>query len=96
LRYRNRRFPVAQPLRKASFVTAYLHRPEDLAEELTEAGYRDIRVFGVEGPGWLMPDFEARWNDAASRNAIVRVARLLEEERSMTGASAHLLAVGYK
>jgi SAM-dependent methyltransferase len=77
------------------FVTAYLHRPEDFAGELTEAGYRDVRVFGVEGPGWLMPDFEARWNDPVRRNELFRVARLLEEEPSMTGASAHLLAVGH-
>ena len=76
------------------FVTAYLHRPEDLVEELTEAGYRNVRVFAVEGPGWLMPDFDARWNDAARRNALLHVARLLEEEKSMVGASAHLLAVG--
>jgi ubiquinone/menaquinone biosynthesis C-methylase UbiE len=78
------------------FVTAYFHCPEDLAGELAVAGYRDVRVLGVEGPGWLLPDFEARWNDVDSRKDLLRVARLLEEEPSITGASAHLLAVGHK
>jgi SAM-dependent methyltransferase len=75
------------------FVTAYFHRPEDLKHELAEVGYRDIRVFGVEGPGWLLPDFEARWNEPERREDLLKVARLLEQEASIVGASAHLLAV---
>jgi ubiquinone/menaquinone biosynthesis C-methylase UbiE len=78
------------------FTTAYFHRPEDLAEELDQAGFGAVRVLGVEGPGWLLADFEAKWADAVSRESILRVARLLEEEASVIGASAHLLAVGYK
>ena len=76
------------------FVRAYFHRPDDLAKEIKEVGLGDVRVFGVEGPGWLLPDFEARWADSAGRADILRVARLLEEETSIVGASAHLLAVG--
>jgi hypothetical protein len=76
------------------FVTAYFHRPEDLAQELTGAGYRDVRVFGVEGPCWLLPDFDARWNDLDRRRDLLTVARLLEEETSILGTSAHLLAIG--
>jgi SAM-dependent methyltransferase len=78
------------------FVTAYFHRPEDLAEEMVQVGCRDVRVFGVEGPGWLLPDFETRWRDGRSRGQLLTVARLLEEEESVVGVSAHLLAVGSK
>ena len=78
------------------FVTAYFHRPEDLAEELADVGCRDVRVFGIEGPGWLLPDFETRWKTLELRKGILTVARLLEEERSIVGASAHLLGVGMK
>ena len=76
------------------FTTAYFHRPEDLVEDLCDAGFGAVRVFGVEGPGWFLADFEARWADPASRENILRVAHLLEEEPSIIGASAHLLAVG--
>ena len=51
-------------------------------------------VFGVEGPGWLVADFDARWAKPAERDHILKVARLLEEEPSIVGASAHLLAMG--
>ena len=78
------------------FTTAYFHRPEDLVEELGHAGFDAARVFGVEGPGWLLADFEARWADPASRESILQVARMLEEESSVIGASAHLLAVAHR
>jgi len=76
------------------FVTAYFHRPEDLAGELIEVGFQNVRVFGVEGPGWLVSDFDARWRDADLREGLLEVARLLEQEASIIGASPHILAVG--
>ena len=78
------------------FTTAYFHRPEDLLYELTEADLRDVRIFGVEGPGWMLPDFEERWNDDVLRAHLLDAARVLEEEGSIVGASAHLLGVGWK
>lgn len=76
------------------FTTAYFHRPEDLRAEIETAGFHDVTVFGVEGPGWLMQDFDARWNDEFLRRDLLDVARALERERSIVGASAHLLGVG--
>jgi ubiquinone/menaquinone biosynthesis C-methylase UbiE len=78
------------------FTTAYFHRPEELEREVSEAGFQDACVLGVEGPGWLLADFDARWAEATTRERILQVARLVEEEPSLMGASAHLLAVGYR
>ena len=78
------------------FTTAYFHRPEDLAQELESAGFQEVRVFGVEGPGWILSDLDARWEDAALKGDLTNVARALECEPSILGASAHLLAVGKK
>jgi ubiquinone/menaquinone biosynthesis C-methylase UbiE len=78
------------------FTTAYFHRPEELLPEMESAGFRDVQVFGVEGPGWMLPDVEARWDDAALRRDLLYVARALEREPSVFGASAHLLGVGTK
>lgn len=78
------------------FTTAYFHRPEDLHYELAESDLRDVRVLGVEGPGWTLPDFEERWGTEALRADLLHVARALEEEPSIVGASAHLLGVGRK
>jgi ubiquinone/menaquinone biosynthesis C-methylase UbiE len=76
------------------FTTAFLHRPEDLAAEMHRAGLTAVSVRGVEGPGWMLQDFDARWEDDALRDDILDVARKLESEPSIVGASAHLLGVG--
>src|SRR2546425_5453862 len=78
------------------FTTAYFHRPEDLHAELERAGFEEVRVVGVEGPGWMLSDFEARWEDEALRKDILETARALESERSVLGVSAHLLGIGRK
>jgi ubiquinone/menaquinone biosynthesis C-methylase UbiE len=78
------------------FTTAYFHRPEDLFDELCEADLRDVRVLGVEGPGWTLSDFDERWKDDALRAELLHVARAMEGEPSIVGASAHLLGVGTK
>jgi ubiquinone/menaquinone biosynthesis C-methylase UbiE len=49
------------------FTTAYFHRPEELRAEIEGAGFRHVRVLGVEGPAWLLPDFDTRWDALAMR-----------------------------
>jgi ubiquinone/menaquinone biosynthesis C-methylase UbiE len=78
------------------FTTAYFHRPEDLHAELEDAGFSDVRMLGIEGVGWMFGDFDARWSDEALRRDMLNVARALEAEPSIVGASAHLLGIGRK
>jgi ubiquinone/menaquinone biosynthesis C-methylase UbiE len=78
------------------FTTAYFHRPEQLQAELTIAGFQCQAVLGLEGPGWMFSDFDARWADPRKREDLLRVARALECEAPVVGLSAHLLAVGKK
>lgn len=75
------------------FTTSYFHLPSDLAEEISEAGFRDVEVFQIEGPGFLVADFSDRWNGPVRKEALLRAARLVELEPEMRGASSHLLAV---
>lgn len=78
------------------FTTAYFHRPEELKREVAEAGLDVEGLYGVEGPGWILPDFLDRWNDPERRELLLRVARALESEPTVIGCSAHLLAIGRK
>jgi SAM-dependent methyltransferase len=90
LRTGQHRNPTQQAL---YFTTAYFHHPDELATEVKRAGLELTDVFGIEGPGWILPDVAARMTDPARREVLLRVARMLETESSMVGASAHLLAV---
>lgn len=76
-----------------AFTTSYFHRPEELRAEVDESGFEVEAVLGVEGPGWLLVD---RWDDQQARDDILRVARTVEQEPTVLGTSAHLLAIGRK
>jgi ubiquinone/menaquinone biosynthesis C-methylase UbiE len=76
------------------FTTAYLHLPDELAEELADAGFDAGRVFHVEGPGFLLADIADRWADPARRDVLLRTARAVESEPALQAVGGHLLAVG--
>jgi SAM-dependent methyltransferase len=76
------------------FTTAYFHQPGELRDELVHAGFRDVRVLGVEGPAWMVADFDVRWADPVLRGDMMAMGRALEAEPTVIGVSAHLLAVG--
>ncbi len=78
------------------FTTAYFHRPEDLRQEMLAAEFDDVKVLGVEGAGWMVADFDARWADPVMREDLLATARAFEAEPSMLGVSAHLLGIGRK
>ena len=84
------RNPVNHP---AYFTTAYFHRPEELAAEVQSAGFRDARILAVEGPVWSASRFGEAWDDSVQREKLMEFLSLIEQEPSILGASAHLVAV---
>lgn len=77
------------------FTTAYFHRPSELQDEITAAGFHAPRVFNVEGLGFLAANFGHRWADPSRREAMMDAARLTEEDPDVRGAASHLLAVAF-
>lgn len=73
------------------FTTAFFHRPEELKEEVGEAGFSVIELAGIEGPAWLARDFEARWSDPVRRDHLLALCRAVEREPALLGLSPHLL-----
>jgi len=86
-RHRN---PTGDP---AYFTTAYFHRPEELAAECAAAGLAPEATLAVEGPGWLLPDLDARLADQRRRAVLLDALAALDAEPALLGVSAHLLAV---
>jgi hypothetical protein len=66
---------------------------DELRAEVEEAGLIVEGLYGVEGPGWTLPDIVERLADPRRRAELLQVARLLESEPWVLGMSAHLLAV---
>jgi ubiquinone/menaquinone biosynthesis C-methylase UbiE len=78
------------------FTTAYFHRPEDFRAEVGSIGLIVEGLFGIEGPGWMLPDVDARLNEPGRRADLLRVARLFESDPAVLAMSAHLLLVARK
>lgn len=78
------------------FTTAYFHHPEELAAEVLATDLALKGVYGLEGPGWILPDLAERMADANRRDILLRVARMLETEPFVVGSSAHFLAVAQR
>ena len=80
----------------AYFTTAYLHRPEELKSEIESVGFNLEGLFGIQGPAWLLQNLEEQWADPNCRERLLNIARSLESELSIIGASAHIMAIGRK
>jgi SAM-dependent methyltransferase len=78
------------------FTTAYLHYPDELRQELVEAGFEAVEVLAVEGPAWLSGQFDKLWENHAAQDRLLSLIARIEREPSLMGASAHLLAVGVR
>jgi SAM-dependent methyltransferase len=77
-----------------AFTTSYFHRPEDLAAEVAEAGLRLDKIVGGSGiVKLLLPDLAERLDDAARRDEVTGLLRLLETEPSLLGCSQNLVAI---
>ncbi len=78
------------------FTEAYFHRPEEIEDEISGAGLKHEHTLAIEGPGWLLQDFATAWKDEVRRGRILEMARSLEAERRLIGASAHIMTIARK
>ena len=74
----------------------YFHRPGELRREVEAAGFADVELRGVIGPGWIVRNLDEIWPDPVKREAIMRVVRLLDREESLMGFSTHFLSISHK
>jgi len=93
LRFGQHRNPTGDP---RFFTTAFFHYPQELIDEVQEAGFRFETLLAVEGPARLLKDFEAQWAKPAIQERIMRITRLVESETTLWGVSPHIMAIGKK
>ncbi len=78
------------------FTSTFFHHPDDLQREIEEAGFTFEKVIAVEGPVWVMGNFAKHWDDPGKRSLLLEFLRTVEEERTLLGATAHMIGVGKK
>lgn len=75
------------------FMDTFFHHPDELRDEVAEAGFAAAKVYGVEGPSWLLSDFDSWWDNAEYRERLLELARTVEAEPCLSAVSAHFVAV---
>ena len=78
------------------FMDTFFHHPEELRTETIEAGFAMEGIYGLEGPAWIISNFDEWWRDAVYRERLLSIARTLESEPTLLGVSAHLMVVARK
>ncbi|MFF1914667.1 hypothetical protein ACFVYE_24230 [Streptomyces sp. NPDC058239] len=84
---------------KKGFTEAHFHTGPELEAEMREAGFTDIRVYGVEGPAWaLLKATEQHTGESLTGSRMftsaLAAARMAEPYPDLLAAGSHLLAVG--
>lgn len=78
------------------FTTAFFHTPAEFESEIREARFASSKLFGIEGPAWLLRDFDSVWKAPAMRARLLHILNATENEPALIGQSAHMLAVARK
>jgi ubiquinone/menaquinone biosynthesis C-methylase UbiE len=78
------------------FTDTFFHHPDELRDEAVTAGFQVSGVYGVEGPSWLVHDFDAWWDDSELQKRLLGIARDVETEIAVIGISAHIMVAARK
>ena len=74
------------------FTTAFFHHPDELKTEVEDSGLALLAMLAVEGPGQVLADPAGWLADPGRRERLLQAIRLVEQEPSILGASAHFIA----
>jgi len=78
------------------FTTTFFHHPDELKQEMEEAGFYVEKLLGVEGPVWFMSRFSDHWKVPEKRALLLELLRTVEQDRYILGVSAHPMGIGRK
>jgi hypothetical protein len=78
------------------FTTAYFHGPDELEDEVCQGGFDLDALVAVEGPAGWLGNLDWWLADDARQEVLMDTIGRVESERSLLGASPHLLAVAHR
>jgi ubiquinone/menaquinone biosynthesis C-methylase UbiE len=75
---------------------AYFHTPLGLQKEIEEVGFETIQKYAIEGVIWFTPYLNEKWEDKKSRERLLNIVRITENEEAIMGMSPHFMIVSRK
>ena len=74
----------------------YLHQPIEFREEIVQAGSKEVILKAIEGPIWQEALITDLRKDQNGWERLLSILEMIEEEKSLIGASAHMMGIGKK
>ncbi len=78
------------------FTTSFFHHPDELDSEMLDAGLTPVATLAVEGIAWTAAQLSDWLDEPSLRDTMLGWIRALEAERTLLGASGHMIAIGQK
>lgn len=78
------------------FTTAFFQLPNEMEEEISEAGFNLIKTLPVEGPLWFVKSFEERWHNSEQKKQLLNILTSIENESFSLVLTQHYVAVSTK
>ncbi|MBS1526903.1 MAG: class I SAM-dependent methyltransferase, partial [Bacteroidetes bacterium] len=75
---------------------AYFHRPEQLREELEEAGLAYLNTYAVEGMIWLDKNYFETRSEEKKKATVTELLKLTESDRALLTLSPHMMIAARK
>ncbi|MEV4569486.1 class I SAM-dependent methyltransferase [Nonomuraea sp. NPDC049419] len=76
--------------------TAYFHEPEEIPLEFADAGFPEVKHYGLQGAFWLYGDVDDWLDDPERRTLMLDALRSMESVPSLLGVSGHILTVAHR
>jgi len=75
------------------FTHGYFHHPDEIEKEAEAATLQVIENIAVEGLGWSLQNFDELWENEEQRAILLEMVKRTDRDRSLLGASCHLILV---
>jgi len=75
---------------------AFFHKPDELLDEIKEAGFSNLELFAVEGMIWLDSKYFESRSNPEKKAAMMNLLKTNEQNRELLAFSPHMMVCGRK
>jgi ubiquinone/menaquinone biosynthesis C-methylase UbiE len=75
---------------------AFYHKPQELKEEIEEAGFSYVDTFAVEGIVWLEKNYFDTWYNQQKKKTILELLKITETDKNLLALSPHMMIAAKK
>ena len=78
------------------FTTTIFQLPSEMEDEISQSRFSVLKTLAVEGPIWVIKDFEKRWENKETRTQMFDFLNLLEQDAASILMTHHYIVVAEK